>query len=63
MSVLVGKKAPVFSSSAVINGGEVIENFSLKQYMNLRMKVRTWVSFADESVQGIRILHAVLVPR
>ncbi|MCK4922547.1 MAG: peroxiredoxin [Bacteroidales bacterium] len=33
MSVLVGKKAPVFSSSAVINGGEVIENFSLKQYI------------------------------
>lgn len=32
MSVLVGKKAPVFSSSAVINGNEIIENFSLEQY-------------------------------
>ncbi|MFZ4724786.1 MAG: peroxiredoxin, partial [Paludibacter sp.] len=32
MSVLVGKKAPVFSSKAVINGGEIVENFSLKQF-------------------------------
>jgi len=32
MSVLVGKKAPVFNSKAVVNGGEIIENFSLKQY-------------------------------
>jgi len=33
MSVLVGKKAPEFSASAVVNGGEVVENFSLKQYI------------------------------
>ncbi|MDD3321934.1 MAG: peroxiredoxin [Paludibacter sp.] len=33
MSVLVGKKAPVFNSKAVINGGEIVENFSLKQYV------------------------------
>ena len=32
MSVLVGKKAPVFNSKAVINGGEIVENFSLEQY-------------------------------
>jgi peroxiredoxin (alkyl hydroperoxide reductase subunit C) len=32
MSVLVGKKAPVFSSKAVVNGSEIVENFSLKQY-------------------------------
>lgn len=32
MSVLVGKKAPVFSANAVINGGEIVENFSLEQY-------------------------------
>jgi peroxiredoxin (alkyl hydroperoxide reductase subunit C) len=32
MSVLVGKQAPVFSSKAVINGGEIVENFSLKQF-------------------------------
>ena len=31
MSVLVGKKAPVFSAPAVVNGGEVIEDFSLDQ--------------------------------
>jgi peroxiredoxin (alkyl hydroperoxide reductase subunit C) len=33
MSVLVGKQAPVFSSKAVINGGEIVENFSLKQFV------------------------------
>ncbi len=32
MSVLVGKKAPVFNSKAVVNGGEIVENFSLQQY-------------------------------
>lgn len=34
MSVLVGKKAPVFSSKAVVNGGEIVENFSLEQYID-----------------------------
>jgi len=33
MSVLVGKKAPSFKAPAVVNGGEVIENFSLDQYL------------------------------
>jgi peroxiredoxin (alkyl hydroperoxide reductase subunit C) len=33
MAVLVGKKAPEFSAPAVVNGGEVVENFSLKQYL------------------------------
>jgi peroxiredoxin (alkyl hydroperoxide reductase subunit C) len=33
MSVLVGKKAPSFTAPAVINGGEVVENFSLDQYI------------------------------
>ena len=33
MSVLVGKKAPVFNSKAVINGGEIVENFSLEQFV------------------------------
>lgn len=32
MSVLVGKNAPKFSATAVINGGEIVENFSLDQY-------------------------------
>ena len=31
--VLVGKKAPLFSADAVINGGEFVENFSLDQYI------------------------------
>jgi peroxiredoxin (alkyl hydroperoxide reductase subunit C) len=33
MSVLVGKKAPAFSAPAVINGGEIVEGFSLEQYL------------------------------
>jgi peroxiredoxin (alkyl hydroperoxide reductase subunit C) len=33
MSVLVGKKAPVFNSSAVINGSEIVNEFSLEQYI------------------------------
>ena len=33
MSVLVGKKAPHFAASAVINGGEVVDNFSLDQFI------------------------------
>lgn len=33
MSVLVGKKAPVFSTKAVVNGHEIVENFSLQQYL------------------------------
>lgn len=34
MSVLVGKKAPVFKAKAVVNGSEIVENFSLEQYLN-----------------------------
>jgi len=33
MSVLVGKKAPSFKAKAVVNGGEIVENFSLDQYL------------------------------
>src|SRR5674476_326207 len=33
MTVLVGKKAPVFSAFAVINGREIVEGFSLEQYI------------------------------
>jgi peroxiredoxin 2/4 len=33
MSVLVGKKAPSFKTAAVINGSEVVEEFSLNQYL------------------------------
>jgi peroxiredoxin 2/4 len=33
MSVLVGKKAPVFEADAVVNGGEFVEKFSLRQYL------------------------------
>ncbi len=33
MAVLTGKKAPLFKAKAVVNGGEVVENFSLEQYI------------------------------
>ena len=33
MSVLVGKKAPLFSAQAVVNGGEFVEGFSLEQFV------------------------------
>jgi|TARA_B110000908_G_C10007360_1_gene336935 peroxiredoxin (alkyl hydroperoxide reductase subunit C) len=33
MSVLVGQKAPSFSESAVVNGGEVVNGFSLDQFV------------------------------
>ena len=33
MAVLVGKKAPAFEADAVVNGGEFVEKFSLKQYL------------------------------
>ena len=30
---LVGKKAPEFKAQAVINGGEIVADFSLEQYI------------------------------
>lgn len=33
MSVLVGKKAPIFSEAAVVNGGVIEENYSLDQFI------------------------------
>lgn len=33
MSVLVGKKAPSFKAPAVVNGGDIVEDFSLDQYI------------------------------
>ena len=31
--VLVGKKAPNFSTKAVVNGGEIVDGFSLEQFI------------------------------
>lgn len=39
MSVLVGKKAPVFKSNAVVNGNEIVENFSLEQFIGKKYVV------------------------
>jgi peroxiredoxin (alkyl hydroperoxide reductase subunit C) len=39
MGVLVGKKAPSFSAPAVVNGGEIVNDFSLDQYIGKNMVV------------------------
>jgi peroxiredoxin (alkyl hydroperoxide reductase subunit C) len=39
MAVLVGKKAPHFTASAVVNGGEIVEGFSLEQYLGKKYVV------------------------
>jgi peroxiredoxin 2/4 len=39
MGVLVGKKAPSFSAAAVINGEEIVEDFSLDQFLGKKMVV------------------------
>lgn len=39
MSVLVGKKAPLFKAPAVVDGGIVEENFSLEQYIGKKYVV------------------------
>jgi peroxiredoxin 2/4 len=39
MSVLVGKKAPVFNAKAVVNGGEIVENYSLEQFVGKKYVV------------------------
>jgi len=33
MAVLVGKKAPVFKATAVVNGGEIVNDYSLEQFI------------------------------
>lgn len=33
MGVLVGKKAPSFKAAAVVNGGDIVKDFSLDQYL------------------------------
>jgi len=33
MAVLVGKKAPLFEADAVVNGGEIVEKFTLEQFI------------------------------
>ena len=39
MSVLVGKKAPAFSTKAVVNGGDIIQNYSLDQFIGKKTVV------------------------
>jgi len=39
MAVLVGKKAPGFTANAVVNGGDIVEGFSLEQYIGKKYVV------------------------
>lgn len=39
MAVLVGKRAPVFRAQAVVNGTEIVDNFSLDQYIGKKYVV------------------------
>jgi peroxiredoxin 2/4 len=39
MAILVGKKAPSFRAGAVIKGGEIVEEFSLDQYLGKKYVV------------------------
>ncbi len=39
MAVLVGKKAPLFDATAVVNGGEIVNNFSLEHYIGKKYVV------------------------
>ena len=39
MSVLVGKKAPHFSTKAVIEGGKMVDNYSLEQFIGKKTVV------------------------
>ena len=39
MSVLVGKKAPLFNAKAVINGSEIVDDFSLDQFIGKKYVV------------------------
>ncbi|MBC7485326.1 MAG: redoxin domain-containing protein, partial [Cytophagaceae bacterium] len=36
---LVGKKAPSFSAPAVVNGNQIVENFSLDQFLGKKYVV------------------------
>jgi peroxiredoxin 2/4 len=39
MAVIVGRKAPIFRAPAVVNGGEIVENFSLEDYVGKKYVV------------------------
>ena len=39
MSTLVGKKAPIFKANAVINGNDIVENYSLDQFIGSKYVV------------------------
>jgi peroxiredoxin 2/4 len=39
MQVLVGKKAPVFKAKAVVNGKDIVDNFSLDQFLGKKYVV------------------------
>ena len=49
MKALIGKKAPEFHAPAVVNGNEIIEDFSLEQYVGKKYVVMFFYSFARQN--------------
>ena len=43
MKALIGKKAPEFHAPAVVNGNEIIEDFSLEQYVGKKYVVMFFI--------------------
>ncbi|MDR0371773.1 MAG: peroxiredoxin [Prevotellaceae bacterium] len=39
MAVLVGRKAPIFKTKAVVDGGKIVENYSLEQFIDKKYVV------------------------
>jgi peroxiredoxin (alkyl hydroperoxide reductase subunit C) len=37
MPTLIGKKAPAFRTKAVIDGGKIVDNFSLDQFIDKKI--------------------------
>lgn len=56
MSVLVGKKAPLFEADAVVDGQEIIEKFSLSQYIGKKHVVFFWYPLDFTYVSPTEIL-------
>ena len=60
MKALIGKKAPEFHAPAVVNGNEIIEDFSLEQYVGKKYVVMFFYRLPDRitclptKVTGIR---------
>ena len=53
MSVLTGRKAPSFNAKAVVNGCEIVENFSIEQFLN--KKYVLLIFYTKNSLQYVQM--------